>query len=195
MQSWSLRHKFYSDIHQYDPVLTPGNEKVVHHIVLYRCRGEEPKYAHMDYDCYAITKEYRPECRSVFLMYEIGAGVCNRFIMKQFLFQNLLKSISLGNNRLRTREISTRLFKKLDLQALVKSREGCWVPNICYVFKIQILSSSFLIALFSPSSGRRAPGYPLERTGIRRFLSWRHIILTLMSGTVNNSSFYYFNES
>lgn len=60
---------------QYDPVLTPGNEKIVHHIVLYRCRGEEPKYAHKDYDCYGLTKEYRPECRSVFLMYEIGAGV------------------------------------------------------------------------------------------------------------------------
>ncbi|XP_048780652.2 DBH-like monooxygenase protein 1 homolog [Ostrea edulis] len=59
---------------RYDPVLTPGNEKIVHHIVLYRCRGEEPKYAHKDYDCYGLTKEYRPECRSVFLMYEIGAG-------------------------------------------------------------------------------------------------------------------------
>lgn len=60
---------------QYDPVVTPGNEKIVHHVVLYRCRGEEPKYAHMDYDCYATTTDYRPECRSVFLMYEIGAGV------------------------------------------------------------------------------------------------------------------------
>nr|XP_034307031.1 DBH-like monooxygenase protein 1 homolog [Crassostrea gigas] len=59
---------------RYDPVVTQGNEKIVHHVVLYRCRGEEPKYAHMDYDCYAATTDYRPECRSVFLMYEIGAG-------------------------------------------------------------------------------------------------------------------------
>lgn len=64
-----------SKLFQYDPVVTPGNEKIVHHVVLYRCRGEEPKYAHMDYDCYAATTDYRPECRSVFLMYEIGAGV------------------------------------------------------------------------------------------------------------------------
>ncbi|XP_062573141.1 DBH-like monooxygenase protein 1 homolog [Saccostrea cucullata] len=59
---------------RYDPVLTPGNEKIVHHVVLYRCRGEESNLAHMDYDCYELTKEYRPQCRSVFLMYEIGAG-------------------------------------------------------------------------------------------------------------------------
>ena len=96
VQSCNLRHKFYSNIRQYDPVLTPGNEKVVHHIVLYRCRGEEPKYAHMDYDCYAITKEYRPECRSVFLMYEIGAGVCNRFIIKTVLIPKSLEKFLFG---------------------------------------------------------------------------------------------------
>lgn len=82
---------YFLKLFQYDPVVTPGNEKIVHHVVLYRCRGEEPKYAHMDYDCYATTTDYRPECRSVFLMYEIGAGVGSSYGGSKIHFAAVLK--------------------------------------------------------------------------------------------------------
>jgi len=56
---------------KYEPVITPGNDKLVHHILLYRCKGIDPSLHGQSGDCYGK----RPkgfDCSDIFLAWAIG---------------------------------------------------------------------------------------------------------------------------
>ncbi|KAL3871758.1 hypothetical protein ACJMK2_039736 [Sinanodonta woodiana] len=55
-----------------EPIITPGNEKHVHHILIYRCKGIDPKFDGISYNCYdEIPKEMNP-CYDVIIAWAIG---------------------------------------------------------------------------------------------------------------------------
>ncbi|KAK3586465.1 hypothetical protein CHS0354_001850 [Potamilus streckersoni] len=55
-----------------EPIITPGNEMHVHHILIYRCKGINPKFDGISYMCYdEIPKEMNP-CYDVIIAWAIG---------------------------------------------------------------------------------------------------------------------------
>ncbi|XP_071096981.1 uncharacterized protein [Haliotis cracherodii] len=57
----------------FEPVITPGNEDVVHHMVVYTCPTKlDDKYNNVDYHCYEIKDMTLMSCRAVFLAWAVG---------------------------------------------------------------------------------------------------------------------------
>ncbi|KAK3586445.1 hypothetical protein CHS0354_001827 [Potamilus streckersoni] len=56
-----------------EPVITPGNEKMVHHILIYRCSGIDPKFVGASYLCYDdMPKDLNP-CYDITIAWAIGS--------------------------------------------------------------------------------------------------------------------------
>ncbi|KAK3586448.1 hypothetical protein CHS0354_001830 [Potamilus streckersoni] len=58
-----------------EPIITPGNEKHVHHIVVYRCRGIDPKFDKVHYICYDEIPKGLVPCYDVIIAWAIGGNV------------------------------------------------------------------------------------------------------------------------
>ncbi|KAL3871747.1 hypothetical protein ACJMK2_039725 [Sinanodonta woodiana] len=56
-----------------EPVITPGNEKLVHHILIYRCSGIDPKFVGADYLCYEDLPTDLNPCYDVTFAWAIGS--------------------------------------------------------------------------------------------------------------------------
>ncbi|KAL3871755.1 hypothetical protein ACJMK2_039733 [Sinanodonta woodiana] len=57
-----------------EPIITAGNELHVHHIVVYRCRGIDPKFDKVHYNCYnGIPRGLRP-CYDMIITWAIGGN-------------------------------------------------------------------------------------------------------------------------
>ncbi|KAL3871756.1 hypothetical protein ACJMK2_039734 [Sinanodonta woodiana] len=55
-----------------EPIITPGNEKHVHHILVYRCRGIDPKFDKVRYVCYDEIPAGMNPCNDVIIAWAIG---------------------------------------------------------------------------------------------------------------------------
>ncbi|XP_067662273.1 DBH-like monooxygenase protein 1 homolog isoform X2 [Haliotis asinina] len=57
----------------FEPIITPGNENIVHHMTVYTCPTElDDKYNNHDYHCYHINDDTLLSCRAVFLAWAVG---------------------------------------------------------------------------------------------------------------------------
>ena len=59
---------------QFEAVVTPGNELMVHHIILYRCKGIPASYDRAQGFCYEKSRPL-PQCYDVILAWAIGGRV------------------------------------------------------------------------------------------------------------------------
>ncbi|XP_059175991.1 uncharacterized protein LOC131955763 [Physella acuta] len=63
---------------RYDPVIEPGHEQLVHHILLYYCPGGfDDKFLGTSFRCYDDTPAELAECEHVFISWAIGGQVFN----------------------------------------------------------------------------------------------------------------------
>ena len=60
---------------QFEPVVQPGHEELVHHIIVYKCPMDR-KYINLTYGCDDPKYSYLHLCPVVYLAWAVGGEVC-----------------------------------------------------------------------------------------------------------------------
>ncbi|KAL3871757.1 hypothetical protein ACJMK2_039735 [Sinanodonta woodiana] len=55
-----------------EPIITPGNELLVHHMVIYRCSGIDPKFDGINYMCFGDIPQGLQQCYHTIIAWAIG---------------------------------------------------------------------------------------------------------------------------
>ena len=66
---------------QYEPVITPGNELNVHHVLIYSCKDINSTYDGVQGNCYERDRPL-PDCYDVVIAWAIGGEVRHSDIFK-----------------------------------------------------------------------------------------------------------------
>ena len=66
---------------QYEPVITPGNENMIHHLILYRCKGINTSMDGVQGNCYARDRPL-PSCFNMVVAWVVGGKVWSRSFVK-----------------------------------------------------------------------------------------------------------------
>jgi hypothetical protein len=73
---------------QFEPIITPGNERLIHHLVIQRCKGDFPNLNHAQGECFLSWPKGWPVCSEIFIAWATGGGVgfTNTFLIKKNTF-------------------------------------------------------------------------------------------------------------
>lgn len=59
---------------QFEPIITPGNERLIHHLVIQRCKGDFPNLNHAQGECFLSWPKGWPVCSEIFIAWATGGG-------------------------------------------------------------------------------------------------------------------------